>query len=63
MNSSLPYCLYCDRTSDEVPLINLFFKDKDLWICPQHFPILIHKPSQLADKLPGLETLEPPEEH
>jgi hypothetical protein len=63
MNSSLPFCLYCERTSDEVPLINLLFKGKELWICPQHFPILIHKPAQLADKLPGLEALEPPEEH
>ncbi len=63
MNNNLSYCLYCDRTSDEVPLINLRFKGKELWICPQHFPILIHKPAQLADKLPGLEALEPPEKH
>jgi hypothetical protein len=59
MNHELPFCLYCNRTSDEVPLINMRFKGKDIWICPQHFPILIHKPAQLAGKLPGLEKLEP----
>ncbi|MBN1668307.1 MAG: hypothetical protein JW862_14535 [Anaerolineales bacterium] len=30
---------------------------QDFYICPQHLPILIHKPAQLADKLPGAEKL------
>jgi hypothetical protein len=63
MADNLPACLYCDRTSDQVPLINLHFKGNNVWICPQHLPILIHKPAQLADKLPGMEALEPPEGH
>ena len=63
MADNLPACLYCDRTSDQVPLINLHFKGNNVWICPQHLPILIHKPAQLADKLPGMESLEPPEGH
>jgi hypothetical protein len=33
------------------------------WICPQHLPILIHKPVRLAEKLPGLENLGEPEEN
>lgn len=53
-----PFCLQCERTSDEVPLINVKFREQDLWICPQHLPILIHKPAQLADKLPGAEALD-----
>jgi hypothetical protein len=54
-------CLVCERTSAVVPLIKLYFQDEEAWICPQHLPILIHKPAQLADKLPGLERLDPAE--
>jgi len=49
-----PRCLHCESTSDEVPLLLLRFKERDVWICPQHLPILIHKPAELAHKLPGL---------
>lgn len=59
MENKLPVCLYCNRSSDEAPLIKLQFKGQEYWICPQHLPILIHKPAQLAGKLPGAETLEP----
>ena len=54
-------CLYCLRSADEVPLLNLRYRGTDAWICAQHLPILIHKPAQLADKLPGLESLTPVE--
>ncbi len=50
-----PTCLVCQATSDEVPLIFLQFREEDNWICPQHLPILIHKPEQVADILPGLK--------
>jgi len=49
-----PYCLYCERDSNEVPLVTLQYKGEELWICPQHLPVLIHHPEQLADKLPGM---------
>jgi hypothetical protein len=52
-------CLYCQRSADEVPLLNLRYRGNDAWICAQHLPILIHKPAQLADKLPGLENIIP----
>jgi len=50
-------CIYCERSSDEVPLIALRAQGQDAWICPQHLPILIHKPHLLAGKLPGAENL------
>ena len=56
-------CLYCQKTSDEVPLISLQFKNHDLKICPQHLPILIHDPARLIGKLPGAEGLEPADHH
>ena len=50
-------CLYCNRNSEEVPLISIAFKNQELKICPQHLPILIHDPGQLIGKLPGAEGL------
>lgn len=50
-------CAYCGRNKDEVPLILLTYKDQESWICPQHLPILIHKPQSLVDVLPGAENL------
>lgn len=56
-------CLYCQQGSDHVPLMPVVFKGQELWICPQHLPILIHKPAQLADKLPGMTQISPVEPH
>jgi hypothetical protein len=63
INPDQPYCLYCDRTSDQVPLLPLIYREKQFWICPQHLPILIHKPAQLAGKLAGAEDFERAEGH
>jgi hypothetical protein len=58
-----PVCLYCQRTSDQAPLISMIYRGAPVWICPQHLPILIHKPALLADMLPGIEGLQPAEGH
>ena len=57
MPENLSKCVYCERNSDEVPLVSLRFHDQEAWICPQHLPILIHRPHVLAGKLPGVENL------
>ena len=46
-------CLNCGDSSQEKPLLLLKFQEKEFYICPQCMPVLIHKPQQLADKLPG----------
>jgi hypothetical protein len=46
-----PKCLYCQQTSDSVPLINLTYQGKPLWICSQHLPILIHEQHKLIQQL------------
>jgi hypothetical protein len=63
MSQSTDVCLYCERDSSQVPLMPVVFKGQELWICPQHLPILIHKPAQLEDKLPGVAQLSPGEHH
>ncbi len=44
-------CLVCERNSDQIPLLAFQYRSKALWICPEHLPILIHHPDQLADRL------------
>jgi len=58
-----PTCLYCERTNNQIPLILMNYQGRQIYICPQHLPILIHKPAQLADKLPGAERFGPPAGH
>jgi hypothetical protein len=61
MSDSQAICLYCARSVEEIPLLALNYKDREYWICPQHFPILIHQPQNLVGKLPGAEHLSPHE--
>ena len=56
-------CLACARGTEETPLMHLEYLDAELWICPQHLPILIHDPAQLIGVLPGAEKLRPAEHH
>jgi len=57
MVSPQPACIVCERDDQEVPLLQIQYQGKIYWICPQHLPILIHQPDQLAHKLPGIEKL------
>ncbi|MBL8095349.1 MAG: hypothetical protein JNL73_14360 [Anaerolineales bacterium] len=63
MTDVTPECLVCERSSDLIPLLAFQFQGKDLWICPEHLPILIHQPARLADKLAGAEGFTPAEDH
>ena len=57
MADETPKCLVCEQTSQQVPLLSLSYQGRSYWICPQHFPILIHQPARLAGKLPGAEKM------
>jgi hypothetical protein len=61
MNNPKEKCIVCERGSNEVPLMPLQYQNATVWICPQHLPVLIHKPEQLADKLPGADRFGKPE--
>jgi len=58
-------CLNCNISEQDRPLITLKFQEKEVYICPQCLPILIHKPYQLAEKLPNFSPSEnpPPDDH
>ena len=61
MTTPQPACIACESTDEKVPLIQIQYQGMTYWICPQHLPILIHKPAELAHKLPGVENLRPVE--
>lgn len=63
MSDQQAVCIYCERSSDLVPLLLLRYQEREMRICPQHLPVLIHRPAQLADKLPGVEKHLGPAEH
>ena len=63
MTESSPKCVYCERSSDQIPLLALRYQGTQAWICPQHLPVLIHNPERLVGKLPGAENLNPSGEH
>lgn len=62
-DQTTPRCLACERTADEVALLPVRYRDADYFICASHLPILIHRPEQLADRLPGAEGFGPSAEH
>lgn len=45
-------CLNCGASEQDKPLLLLKFREQEYYICPQCMPTLIHKPDQVADKLP-----------
>lgn len=48
-------CLNCGKNSNEIPLLSLEFRGGVYYLCPQCLPVMIHKPQNLAGKLPGAE--------
>ncbi|GAB4539288.1 MAG: hypothetical protein Fur002_04160 [Anaerolineales bacterium] len=59
------FCINCNRTEQEYPLLTLTFQGKDFYICPQCLPNLIHKPQTLVGKIPNFAppANQPPHEH
>lgn len=56
-------CLNCGLSEQEKPLITIKFQGNEIYICPQCLPVLIHKPANLAEKLPGAESFGDVEQH
>ena len=48
-------CIVCNRTEDEIPLVIMSYKGKEIRICPEHIPLLIHEPHKLAGKIDNAE--------
>jgi len=44
-------CFNCGRPEVDVPLVTLQFDERQIYICPQCLPALIHHPENVAEKL------------
>lgn len=55
-------CFNCGTTEKEIPLLDLHYQEKKLFICPRCLPKLIHKPSELVGSLAGAENIQPADE-
>jgi hypothetical protein len=44
-------CFNCGKSEDEFPLVQLKYSGKQVLICPQCLPALIHHPDKLAEKI------------
>jgi hypothetical protein len=56
-------CLNCGASEMDRPLLTLKFQGKDVYLCPQCMPTLIHKPQQLVEKLPKMKPWDGPADH
>jgi hypothetical protein len=55
-------CFNCNTTENQIPLLDLHYQEKKLFICPRCLPQLIHKPANLVGTLPGAEKIQPADE-
>ncbi len=51
MPPSHAICLSCGRSEDEFPVLVLRLSGREVHICPQCLPALIHHPDRLTEKL------------
>ncbi len=50
-------CLNCQKSEREIPLVTLQYQGKQVYLCSQCFPTLIHSPAKLAGKIEGAEKI------
>lgn len=48
-------CFNCDKTESDIPVLNMKYKQNELWVCPQCIPNLIHNPDVVQSKLSNTE--------
>ena len=51
-------CLVCEKSSDETPVTKFYYQKSEFYICPQHIPVLIHRPQELVGLLEGADKLQ-----
>ena len=56
--SKIRACLVCKKSSVETPVTKFYYQESEFYICPQHIPVLIHKPQELVGLLDGADNLQ-----
>ncbi|KGL63503.1 hypothetical protein PHEL85_0539 [Polaribacter sp. Hel1_85] len=50
--------MVCKKSSTETPVTKFYYQESEFYICPQHIPVLIHKPHELEGLLDGADKLQ-----
>lgn len=45
------YCFNCNASENDKPVLNLHCMGKEIYVCPQCLPNLIHKPEVIQETL------------
>ena len=56
--SNTKECLVCKTSSTEIPVTKFYYQESEFYICPQHIPVLIHKPQELVGLLDGADNMQ-----
>jgi hypothetical protein len=56
--SNTKSCLVCKKSSNETPVTKFYYQESEFYICPQHIPVLIHKPHELEGLLDGADKFQ-----
>ena len=48
-------CLLCQASENKTILVSMYFKGKEIHMCPSHLPVLIHDPQKLVGIIEGAE--------
>ena len=56
--SNIKECLVCKKSSVETPVTKFYYQESEFYICPQHIPVLIHKPQELVGLLDGADNMQ-----
>ncbi len=51
-------CLVCQKSENEIPVTQFYYKKQPFHVCVQHIPVLIHNPQELVGLLPDAEQLQ-----
>ena len=56
--SNTKECLVCKTSATEIPVTKFYYQESEFYICPQHIPVLIHKPQELVGLLDGADNMQ-----
>jgi hypothetical protein len=51
-------CVNCDRSEEEMPLVNIQYKGENIFVCSGCMPILLHSPAKMVGKLQDAEKIQ-----
>ena len=51
-------CVNCDRSEEEMPLINIQYKGEKIFVCSGCMPVLLHSPAKMVGKIQDADKIQ-----